>query len=142
VTQGVQEIVETYGYTTGGLMWNQTEVEQSRAMGVSGVAGDSGFWGVSDEVIGTIAPIAVYWIYGGMYHLLPPLDQYRLHTRKEEDQKNLVSKSAVVKGVLLQQAIQAVVSMLLFIVCDFSTLSSNSQFVLGFVILRCFCRQI
>ncbi|CAM6091342.1 unnamed protein product [Calypogeia fissa] len=71
-------------------------------------------WGISDELLGTFVPIAVYWLYGGMYHLLPPMDKYRLHTRKEEDLKNAVSKSTVVKGVLLQQAVQAVVAMLLF----------------------------
>lgn len=79
-------------------------------------------WGdfsISDEAAGTFVPIAVYWIYGGMYHLLPPLDKYRLHTRKEEDQKNQVSKSTVIKGVLLQQTVQAVVALLLFMVMLF-----------------------
>ncbi|KAG6405631.1 hypothetical protein SASPL_133223 [Salvia splendens] len=69
---------------------------------------------VSDEILGTFAPIIVYWLYSGIYILLGSLDDYRLHTRKDEDEKNLVSKSDVVKGVLLQQAVQAVVASLLF----------------------------
>ncbi|KAG6407860.1 hypothetical protein SASPL_130860 [Salvia splendens] len=69
---------------------------------------------VSDEMLGTFAPIIVYWLYSGIYVLLGSLDDYRLHTRKDEDEKNLVSKSDVVKGVLLQQAVQAVVASLLF----------------------------
>lgn len=76
------------------------------------------FWEgyLSDESMGTFAPIAVYWIYAGMYQLLPPLDNYRLHTRKEEEQRNLVSMPSVVKGVLLQQLVQASVAELLFLV--------------------------
>ncbi|CAA6658794.1 unnamed protein product [Spirodela intermedia] len=75
------------------------------------------FWEgyLSDESMGTFAPIVVYWIYAGMYQLLPPLDSYRLHTRKEEEQRNLVSMSSVVKGVLLQQLVQASVAELLFL---------------------------
>ncbi|XP_019452740.1 PREDICTED: sphinganine C4-monooxygenase 1-like [Lupinus angustifolius] len=71
------------------------------------------FWEdyVSDEVMGTFAPILVYWIYAGFYQLLPPLDNYRLHTKRDEEQKNLVPFSAVVKGVLLQQLVQAIVAL-------------------------------
>lgn len=75
------------------------------------------FWEgyVSDEVMGTFAPILVYWLYAGFYQLLPPLDNYRLHTRKEENEKNVVPLSAVVRGVLLQQLVQATVAHLLFL---------------------------
>lgn len=69
---------------------------------------------MSDESMGTFAPIVVYWLYAGFYQLLPPLDKYRLHTRKEEDEKNLVPLGSVIKGVLLQQLVQAVVAELLF----------------------------
>lgn len=76
------------------------------------------FWEgyVSDESMGTFAPLVVYWLYGGFYQLLPPLDNYRLHTRSEENDKNLVPLGTVVKGVLLQQFVQAVVAELLFLV--------------------------
>lgn len=76
------------------------------------------FWEgyVSDEAMGTFAPIVVYWLYAGFYQLLPPLDNYRLHTKQEEDEKNSVPLSAVVKGVLLQQLVQATVAQLLFMV--------------------------
>ncbi|KAB5557362.1 SPHINGANINE C4-MONOOXYGENASE 1-LIKE [Salix viminalis] len=75
------------------------------------------FWEgyVSDEVMGIFAPIVIYWLYAGFYQLLPPLDEYRLHTRKEEEEKNLVPLSKVVKGVLLQQLVQAVVAHALFL---------------------------
>lgn len=69
---------------------------------------------LSDDIMGTFFPILVYWLYAGLYHLLPPLDQYRMHSRSEKDSKNLVSFPDVVKGVLLQQAIQAAVALLLF----------------------------
>lgn len=68
---------------------------------------------VSDEVMGTLAPIVVYWLYAGFYHMLPHLDRYRLHPRTEE-LKNVVSLPTVIKGVLLQQTIQAVVALSMF----------------------------
>lgn len=76
------------------------------------------FWEghLSDESMGTFAPIVVYWLYAGMYQLLPPLDRYRLHTRKEEEEKNLVPLSSVIWGVLLQQLVQATVAQMLFLV--------------------------
>ncbi|XP_039126369.1 very-long-chain aldehyde decarbonylase GL1-9-like [Dioscorea cayenensis subsp. rotundata] len=83
------------------------------------------FWEgyVSDELMGTFAPIVIYWLYAGMYQLLPPLDRFRLHTRKEEKLKNLVPLSSVVKGVLLQQLVQATIAQLLFL----ATSDANSS---------------
>ncbi|KAL0912514.1 hypothetical protein M5K25_018492 [Dendrobium thyrsiflorum] len=69
---------------------------------------------VSDEMLGTFVPIAVYWIYSGIYVMLDDLNQYRLHTKAEEEKKNIVSKGTVVKGVLVQQAFQIAISLLLF----------------------------
>ena len=67
---------------------------------------------VSDEVMGIFAPIVLYWLYAGFYQLFLPLENYRLHAKKEEEEKNLV----VVKGVLLQPPVQAVVAHVLFVV--------------------------
>ncbi|KAK1367091.1 sphinganine C4-monooxygenase 1-like [Heracleum sosnowskyi] len=74
------------------------------------------FWEehVSDETMGTYAPVVVYWLYSGFYQLLLPLENYRLHTRKEESEKNVVSLSDVIKGVLVQQLAQVVVAQALF----------------------------
>lgn len=71
---------------------------------------------VSDEVLGTFLPIVVYWVYSGLYLMLGNMDNYRLHSKKDEDEKNLVSKKEVVKGVLLQQIVQAAVATVLFAV--------------------------
>lgn len=74
---------------------------------------------ISDELLGTFVPILVYWLYSGLYVVLgsfDKLDNYRLHSRIDEDEKNLVSKGDVVKGVLLQQFFQAIVAILLFAV--------------------------
>lgn len=71
---------------------------------------------VSDELLGTFVPILVYWAYSGFYSLLGSFDNYRLHSRKDEDVKNSVSKGSVVKGVLLQQMVQAAVAIVLFTV--------------------------
>ncbi|KAJ8628599.1 hypothetical protein MRB53_021922 [Persea americana] len=66
----------------------------------------------------TFAPIVVCWLYAGVHMLLPPQDRYRLHTRKEEEQKNPVPILLVIKGVLLQQFVQATVAQTLFSVND------------------------
>ncbi|EYU22423.1 hypothetical protein ABFS83_05G009900 [Erythranthe nasuta] len=91
---------------------------------------------VSDELLGTVAPIVVYWLYSGIYVLLGSLENYRLHTKKDEDEKNLVSKKDVVKGVLLQQAVQAVVATILFAVTGSDTDSAQSQQTSFFVLAR------
>lgn len=76
-----------------------------------------GGYHVSDELLGTFLPIIVYWVYSGLYSMLGGvMDNYRLHSKKDEDEKNLVSKKEVVKGVLLQQVVQAAVATLLFAV--------------------------
>lgn len=79
---------------------------------------------ISDELMGTFLPIVVYWAYSGIYMMLGGLENYRLHSIKDEDEKNLVPKKDVVKGVLLQQVVQAVVATLLFAV-SLSLLISN-----------------
>ncbi|CAN6239439.1 unnamed protein product, partial [Urochloa humidicola] len=81
--------------------------------------GAMGIGAVSDELLGTFVPIAVYWLYSGLYVALDGvgrLDGYRLHTREEAATKNVVSKAAVVRGVLVQQAFQVAVSLTLFAV--------------------------
>lgn len=99
---------------------------------------------VSDEILGTFVPILVYWVYSGIYIPLGSFENYRLHSKKDEDEKNLVSKGTVVKGVLLQQTVQAVVAILLFTVTgndsDASAVQQPSlvllrQFVIAMLVL-------
>ncbi|KAL6660472.1 hypothetical protein ACP70R_001854 [Stipagrostis hirtigluma subsp. patula] len=69
----------------------------------------------SDEALAIAVPIVVYWVYSALYMVLGhSVDKYRLHPRQEEDSKNLVSKRDVVKGVLLQQLVQAAVAAAVF----------------------------
>ena len=72
---------------------------------------------ISDQILGTFVPILVYWLYSGIYVLLGSFDNYRLHSKKDEQEKNLVSKSTVLRGVFFQHTIQAIVAILLFKVC-------------------------
>ena len=65
--------------------------------------------------------------------LLGFFENYRLHSKKDEDEKNLVSKSTVVRGVLFQQFIQAIVAIILFKVSSyflfhfFATIAINNH---------------
>lgn len=90
---------------------------------------------VSDELLGTFAPIVLYWVYSGIYMMLGSMESYRLHSRKDEDEKNLVPKKDVVIGVLLQQAVQAIVATILFAVtgsdCESAEAQQISLVVLG-----------
>lgn len=67
-----------------------------------------------EELVVTLAPVAVYWVYAGIYEALlartTVLDRYRLHSRRDEETKNVASRKDVVKGVLLQQGIQVSIS--------------------------------
>ncbi|KAJ0986223.1 hypothetical protein J5N97_004579 [Dioscorea zingiberensis] len=84
----------------------------------------------SDEFLVMFVPFVVYWVYSGMYELLGSLDNYRLHSKRDEDTKNLVSKLDVIKGVLFQQFIQSSTAMLIFKLThdsdDKSTTSSSN----------------
>ncbi|KAI4328429.1 hypothetical protein L6164_020786 [Bauhinia variegata] len=93
---------------------------------------------ISEDVIGIIAPIMVYWIYSGIYVLLGSLENYRLHSKKDEDEKNLVSKGTVVKGVLLQQSIQAVVATILYQVAGSDSGNTSNEKVSLLVLARQF----
>lgn len=75
-------------------------------------------FGMSDELLSTFAPIGVYWVYSGLYYLFSNLHEYRLHPKGDEDTKNIVSKSTVIQGVLLQQAMQIAISLGLFTVIE------------------------
>ncbi|GJN18181.1 hypothetical protein PR202_gb05315 [Eleusine coracana subsp. coracana] len=68
----------------------------------------------AEELVVTLAPVVVYWVYSGIYEVLlrrtTVLDKYRLHSTRDEETKNIASRKDVVKGVLLQQAIQVAIS--------------------------------
>ncbi|XP_065049404.1 sphinganine C4-monooxygenase 2-like [Musa acuminata AAA Group] len=63
-----------------------------------------------DDFLLMIIPIVVYWVYSGIYEVLGSSEKYRLHSRRDEETKNLASKRDVVKGVLFQQALQATIT--------------------------------
>ncbi|KAK1260534.1 Sphinganine C(4)-monooxygenase 2 [Acorus gramineus] len=65
---------------------------------------------VSNEMLGTFVPIVVYWVYSGVcVYLGNNFEEYRLHPKKEEEVKNVVSKGTVVNGVLVQQAFRIII---------------------------------
>ncbi|XVE85871.1 hypothetical protein DITRI_Ditri17bG0126100 [Diplodiscus trichospermus] len=95
---------------------------------------------ISDELLGIFVPILVYWVYSGIYMALESmsssLDKYKLHTKEDEDGKNLVSKSIVLKGVLLTQTLQALGASLLFLMSRGKNEASTSEPSSFFAIAR------
>ncbi|KAH0970344.1 hypothetical protein GBA52_022500 [Prunus armeniaca] len=70
----------------------------------------------SDEVLGIFVPIFIYWIYAGIVAVIETaFPKYKMQTTEEQDEKNLVSRSTVIKGVLVQQSLQAIIVALLFL---------------------------
>ncbi|KAK8627766.1 hypothetical protein V6N13_135368 [Hibiscus sabdariffa] len=69
---------------------------------------------ISDELLGAFVPIVVYWVYSAIYMAFGSLDNFRLHSRKDEQDKNLVSKPNVIKNVLFQQTLQATLAIFLY----------------------------
>jgi sphinganine C4-monooxygenase len=97
-----------------------------------------------DVVLGIVLPLVVYWLYAGMYHMMmmmmpPALEPFRLHSVQEEEQRNLVTLPQVVKGVLLQQSIQALVALLLFVGSSSSLDCHFSPFSYSFQDFLCAC---
>ncbi|GMI75352.1 sphingoid base hydroxylase 2 [Hibiscus trionum] len=69
----------------------------------------------NDELLSILLPIIFYWVYSGMYVILEySFEKYKLHSKQEEMEKNLVPRKTVIKGVLRQQTFQAVAFFLMF----------------------------
>ncbi|KAE8678109.1 Sphinganine C(4)-monooxygenase 2 [Hibiscus syriacus] len=68
-----------------------------------------------EELLATLVPYAVYWIYSGIYVVFESkLDKYKLHSKKEEEEKNLVSRKAVFKAVVIHQIMSIVMNLFIF----------------------------
>ncbi|KAG0247428.1 hypothetical protein BG011_001533, partial [Mortierella polycephala] len=62
---------------------------------------------ISDQSLALLLPVIVYWVYSLFFHWIsvkeiPWLEQYRIHD-KEEETRNRVSLSDVIKAVIFQQ---------------------------------------
>ncbi|CAG8460859.1 17375_t:CDS:2 [Acaulospora morrowiae] len=71
---------------------------------------------MSDKHLSLLAPVIVYWLYSGMYHLIsvykvPLFDKYRIQNSKETETMNKVSLGEVIKAVLVQQFIQTLLGL-------------------------------
>ncbi|OMO79030.1 Fatty acid hydroxylase [Corchorus capsularis] len=69
-----------------------------------------------DMLLGSLLPVFVYWVYGGIYMAYGPCNNYRLHPKEDEDTKNFAPKETVIRGVLWQQFRQFVATNLLYMV--------------------------
>lgn len=71
---------------------------------------------ISDKVLVIILPTFAYWVVSLFFHYIDVNDylpQYRLHTPAEVLKRNRVSRGDVVRDVILQQIIQAIVGFIL-----------------------------
>lgn len=71
---------------------------------------------IPDKILILLLPIAAYWALSMFFHWIDTKDllpQYRLHTPVEVLKRNKVSRWEVVRDVLIQQAVQTVMGILL-----------------------------
>lgn len=71
---------------------------------------------IPDKILILLLPIAAYWALSMFFHWIDTKDllpQYRLHTPVEVLKRNRVSRWEVVRDVLIQQAVQTVMGVLL-----------------------------
>lgn len=71
---------------------------------------------IPDKILILLLPIAAYWGLSLFFHWIDTKDllpQYRLHTPVEVLKRNRVSRWEVVRDVLIQQAVQTVMGVLL-----------------------------
>ncbi|MCJ1470219.1 hypothetical protein MMC07_008864 [Pseudocyphellaria aurata] len=69
-----------------------------------------------DKFLTLLLPFAAYWGLSMLFHWIDTMDyfpQYRLHTPAEVSKRNRVSRWDVVRDVLVQQAVQTVMGVLL-----------------------------
>ncbi|KAL4339855.1 hypothetical protein GQ457_08G036170 [Hibiscus cannabinus] len=72
-------------------------------------------WVTSEELLATVVPYAVFWTYSGIYVMLESrLEKYKLHSKKEEEEKNLVSRKAVFKAVVIHQILSIAMNLCVF----------------------------
>lgn len=63
----------------------------------------------------TVVPYVVFWIYSGIYVMFESrLEKYKLHSKKEDEEKNLVSRKAVFKTVVIHQIMSIVMNLFVF----------------------------
>jgi len=72
--------------------------------------------GIPDSILALVAPIVGYWVLSLFFHALDVsgwqwLDKYRIHESAEVKNRNLATRSEVVRAVLLQQAIQTMLGL-------------------------------
>lgn len=71
---------------------------------------------IPDKILTLLLPFAAYWSLSMFFHWIDTNDylpQYRLHTPVEVLKRNRVSRWEVVRDVLIQQAVQTVMGVLL-----------------------------
>ncbi|CAO3569841.1 unnamed protein product [Mortierella alpina] len=77
---------------------------------------------ISDQSLALLLPVIVYWAYSLLFHWIsvqefPWLEKYRIHD-KEEETRNRVSLSDVIKAVIIQQALQTALGFIVVVADD------------------------
>ncbi|KAF9432275.1 hypothetical protein BGZ76_011025 [Entomortierella beljakovae] len=77
---------------------------------------------ISDQSLALVLPVVVYWVYSLFFHWIsiqefPWFEKYRIHD-KEEETRNRVSLSDVIKAVIVQQVLQTALGFIVVLADD------------------------
>ncbi|ODV79734.1 protein SUR2 [Suhomyces tanzawaensis NRRL Y-17324] len=73
--------------------------------------------GIPDGVLALIAPVAAYWTYATIFHVIDVYqlaEKYRIHPSEEEEARNKAPLSAVLQDVVIQHIVQTVIGYLVY----------------------------
>ncbi|PHH59776.1 hypothetical protein CDD81_2580 [Ophiocordyceps australis] len=65
--------------------------------------------GISDQALSLVVPVATHWLTSAFYEVIQQFgffEKYRIHSSREEDEKNIVGRLECLRGVLTVQILQ------------------------------------
>lgn len=71
--------------------------------------------GIPDGILAVLSPVVAYWVYSSVFHLIDVYqlaEKYRIHPSEEEQARNKVSLSEVLRDVAFQHVLQTIVGMM------------------------------
>ncbi|AET38690.1 sphingosine hydroxylase Ecym_3191 [Eremothecium cymbalariae DBVPG len=104
------------GYTNSFKMLNMSYMDSRVPPTVSIKSKKPLFSGITDGTLSLLAPVAAYWLFSGLFHLIDTFklaEKYRIHPSKEVESRNKVSRLGVLVQVLIQHVIQTVTGLVM-----------------------------
>lgn len=73
--------------------------------------------GLPDGLLAIASPVVAYWLYSSLFHFIDIYElaeKYRIHPSEEEEKRNKVSLTEVIRDVIIQHCIQTILGLALY----------------------------